>query len=76
MAAYCSIAGGTGFIENHLTHHLPATTHVVATACDNFTLGQIWHLEPLLGTARMKVVSGDFKYIEALKSAVSGCDHV
>jgi UDP-glucose 4-epimerase len=70
------IAGGAGFIGSHMAGHYLSTTDSTVTIYDNFTSGREWHLEPHLGSPRLKIVRGDLKDIDTLKQAIAGSDRV
>ena len=64
-----------GFIGGHFVGRLLADPDVErVTVFDNFTSGREWHLEPSLGDARLAVVRGDVKELEALVDAAAGHD--
>jgi UDP-glucose 4-epimerase len=69
------LVGGAGFIGSHLTDTLLADPEVPAvTIYDNFTSGREWHLEHNRSDARLTVVRGDVKDLEALEDAMQGHD--
>jgi UDP-glucose 4-epimerase len=71
------LVGGAGFIGGHFAGRLlsdPAVERV--TVYDNFSSGREQHLEPFAGDARVVVVRGDVKDLEALVAATAGHDAV
>jgi UDP-glucose 4-epimerase len=68
-----AVIGGAGFIGSHFVHRLladPSAEQVVVY--DNFTSGQMWHLEPFTNDPRLQVVEGDVKNVDDLTSAITG----
>jgi UDP-glucose 4-epimerase len=70
------IAGGAGFIGSHMAAHQIAHSDAEIVIYDNFLSGKMWHLEPHLDNARLKIVTGDLKDLAALTEALKGCDLV
>jgi len=71
------IAGGAGFIGSHFTDRLLADRAVGGvTIYDNFSSGREWHYEQHLDDARLRIVRGDVKDIEALTTAMGDHDTV
>jgi UDP-glucose 4-epimerase len=71
------IVGGAGFIGSHFTAHLLAQPTVQGvTVYDNFSSGRDWHVAPYDGDARFSVVRDDVRDLDALVSAMDGCDTV
>ncbi|MCI0473614.1 MAG: NAD-dependent epimerase/dehydratase family protein [Ignavibacteria bacterium] len=71
------IAGGAGFIGSHLVRKIlreEADSSVVIY--DNFSSGQMWHLEDVVKDNRLTVVKGDIKEFDFLVKSMSGCDCV
>jgi UDP-glucose 4-epimerase len=71
------VSGGAGFIGSHLVAALlqePATERVVVF--DNFSSGQLSFLEGGAGDPRLEIVRGDLKELDAVTSAMTGCDTV
>jgi UDP-glucose 4-epimerase len=67
------IVGGAGFIGSHFTDCLladPSTDGV--TLYDNFSSGRDWHYAPHTSDARLSVMRGDVKDIDALTAATRG----
>jgi UDP-glucose 4-epimerase len=67
------IVGGAGFIGSHFTDCLladPSVTRV--TLYDNFSSGREWHYASHQGDARLTVVRGDVKDLDALTIAMKG----
>jgi UDP-glucose 4-epimerase len=69
------LVGGAGFIGSHFCDRL-LDDGAAVTVFDNFTTGREWHLEPHSGDARLRVVHGDVKDLEALTEAMRGHDVV
>ena len=71
------VAGGAGFIGSAFVDRLlgPAGAAGV-TVYDNFTSGREWHLDPHRDDARLRVVRGDIKDLDALCAAMAGHDVV
>ncbi|MCE1166102.1 MAG: NAD-dependent epimerase/dehydratase family protein [Bacteroidetes bacterium] len=71
------IAGGAGFIGSHLSRKIlkeePGSNVVIY---DNFSSGQMWHLEEILDSDNLKIVEGDIKDIDKLTNAMKGCECV
>jgi len=72
------IVGGAGFIGSHFTDRLLTQEKSLerVTLFDNFSLGREWHYAHHAKDARLKVVRGDVKDLEALTKAMSGHDVV
>jgi UDP-glucose 4-epimerase len=67
------VVGGAGFIGSHFTDRLlgdPGVRQV--TLYDNFSSGREWHYAPHRADARLRVVRGDVKDVEALRRAMDG----
>jgi UDP-glucose 4-epimerase len=72
-----AVIGGAGFIGSHFVHRLlndPTTEQV--TVYDNFTSGQLWHLDPFTNDARLNIVEADVKNVDDLTRALSGSSTV
>lgn len=69
------ITGAAGFIGSNLADHLLALGKKVV-GWDNFSTGQSEFLEQAKGNAGFTLVKGDNLDLEALKSAIAGCDTV
>jgi len=71
------ISGGAGFIGSHLVHRLlqdgKATSVVVF---DNFTSGKRSYLDFAKGDTRLRIVEGDLKEIDAVRTAMADCDTI
>ena len=71
------IVGGVGFIGSHLVKTLiteePGARVVIY---DNFSSGQMWHLEGFEHHANLRIVKEDIKNKEALVQAMSGAEVV
>ena len=72
------IVGGAGFIGSHFTDRLLTQEKSLerVTLFDNFSSGREWHYAHHAKDARLKVVRGDVKDLEALTKAMSGHDVV
>lgn len=72
------IVGGAGFIGSHFTDRLLTQENGLerVTLFDNFSSGREWHYAHHAKDARLKVVRGDVKDLEALTRAMSGHDVV
>ncbi|MFA7360074.1 MAG: NAD-dependent epimerase/dehydratase family protein [Candidatus Kapaibacterium sp.] len=71
------IAGGAGFIGSHLVRRILAdekNSYVIVY--DNFSSGQMWHLDDLLNNSRMKILKGDIKDIDFLVNSMNKVDCV
>lgn len=71
------VSGGAGFIGGHLVSWLledAAIERVVVF--DNFTSGHRSHLKENLADARLKIIEGDVKELNAVVAAMEGCDTV
>jgi UDP-glucose 4-epimerase len=67
------VIGGAGFIGSHLVRRLLDGDHNAGvTVFDNFSSGQEWHLEPVAGDPRLRIVRGDVKDLDALTEAARG----
>ncbi|MCU0373647.1 MAG: NAD-dependent epimerase/dehydratase family protein [Ignavibacteria bacterium] len=71
------IAGGAGFIGSHLVRKIlreePGSSVVIF---DNFSSGQMWHIEDIVKDTRLTVVRGDIKEFDFLVKSMNGCDCV
>lgn len=71
------ISGGAGFIGSHLVRSLLRDTSVERVVIfDNFSSGQLSHIEEIANDSRLSVVKADLKDGGAVTSAMSGCDTV
>ena len=71
------IAGGAGFIGSHLVRKmLRDDTDVQVIIYDNFSSGQMWHLEEVLDDKRLNIIKGDIKDIELLVASMKSADCV
>jgi len=71
------IAGGAGFIGSHLTRKiLKEESDISVSIYDNFSSGQMWHLEDVINDDRLKIIKGDIKDIDFLKKSMSGVNCV
>lgn len=71
------IAGGAGFIGSHLVRKiLREESNSVVVVFDNFTSGQMWHLEEVLEDNRLQIIKGDIKDIDLLVDSMKSADCV
>ncbi len=71
------VSGGAGFIGSHLVARLVSVATVEqVTVYDNFSSGEKWHLENLIGCPGMTVVNADIKDLSKLTEAMAGSDLV
>jgi UDP-glucose 4-epimerase len=71
------IVGGAGFIGGHFSDYLldqPSVESV--TVYDNFSSGREWHIAAHNGDSRFEVIREDVRNIDALTSAMDGCNTV
>jgi UDP-glucose 4-epimerase len=71
------VSGGAGFIGSHLVRSLlqdTATQRVVIF--DNFSSGQLAHIEESSRDSRVEIVHADLKEQSAVTAAMTGCDTV
>jgi UDP-glucose 4-epimerase len=67
------IVGGAGFIGSHFTDHLLGVAETAGvTLFDNFSSGREWHYAHHLTDARLRVIRGDAKEVDALVEAMRG----
>jgi UDP-glucose 4-epimerase len=67
------VIGGAGFIGSHLVRRLlEGDDGAGVTVFDNFSSGHEWHLEPVAGDPRLRIVRGDVKDLDALTEAARG----
>jgi UDP-glucose 4-epimerase len=71
------ISGGAGFIGSHLLQWLLLDEKVTSVVIfDNFTSGKRSYLDFAAGDARLRIVEGDLKNVDAVTAAMTGCDTV
>jgi UDP-glucose 4-epimerase len=71
------ISGGAGFIGSHLLRRLLTDKGVEKVVIfDNFTSGQESYIAELINDRRLEVVRADLKDLNAVESAMAGCDTV
>ncbi len=71
------IAGGAGFIGSHLVKKiLKEESESFVMVFDNFTSGQMWHLEEVIDNNRLSIVKGDIKDIDLLIDSMKKADCV
>ncbi|MCX5908401.1 MAG: NAD-dependent epimerase/dehydratase family protein, partial [Deltaproteobacteria bacterium] len=70
------VAGGAGFIGNHLVRRLLSRPETHVRVYDNFSSGRIWHLQDCRSNAQLEIVRGDVKDLPDLRRAMEGCDTV
>ena len=71
------IAGGAGFIGSHLVRKIlfdEVDSKVIIY--DNFSSGQMWHLEDVLNDGRLEIIKGDIKDIDLLVNSMKSVDCV
>jgi len=68
------VIGGAGFIGSHLVRRLLAHGDAGVTVFDNFSSGREWHLAPVAGDPRLRLVRADVKDLDALVAAAGGSD--
>jgi len=69
------VTGAAGFIGSNLADRLLALGHDVV-AFDNFSTGQEQFVRTALASPRYRLIRGDLLDLDALASAVRGCDFV
>jgi UDP-glucose 4-epimerase len=71
------VSGGAGFIGSHLVRSLLETAGTERVVIfDNFTSGQRSHIEGPVNDPRVEVMMADLKELNAVTSAMAGCDTV
>ena len=71
------VVGGAGFIGSHVIDYLLSSDSVErATIFDNFSSGRDWHIKDHQSDPRLRVVKGDAKDREGIRSAMDGHDVV
>lgn len=71
------IAGGAGFIGSHLVRRLLREDDGCSVLIyDNFSSGKLWHLHDAVNDSRLRIVEGDIKDQDKLKSFMEGSDVV
>ena len=71
------IAGGAGFIGSHLVRKiLSEEVDSKVIIYDNFSSGQMWHLEDVLNDGRLEIIKGDIKDIDLLVNSMKSVDCV
>ena len=71
------IVGGAGFIGSHFADRLLGAAETTGvTLFDNFSSGREWHYSHHLGDARLRIIRGDAKDVDALVEAMPGHDVV
>lgn len=69
------VAGGAGFIGSHLVRTLIQEGGKVVVY-DNFSSGQLWHLEEIQDNENLQIIEADLKDLPALEQAMNGVDVV
>jgi UDP-glucose 4-epimerase len=71
------IAGGAGFIGSHLVRKLmKEELQSKIVVYDNFSSGQMWHLDEVIKNPNLKIIQGDIKDIDLLVESMKGCECV
>jgi UDP-glucose 4-epimerase len=71
------VSGGAGFIGSHLVASLLKEDEIERVVIfDNFTSGQLSHIEESANDPRVEVENADLKDLGAVASAMAGCDTV
>lgn len=71
------VSGGAGFIGSHLVRSLLQDEGVERIVIfDNFSSGLLSHIQEVSNDPRLEIVKGDLKELEAVTSAMAGCDTV
>ena len=72
-----TVVGGAGFIGSHLVRTLLERAGVEGVVVyDNFTSGRLWHLDLLMGDARLDVIEGEVHDRERLMASMTGATTV
>jgi UDP-glucose 4-epimerase len=64
------IVGGAGFIGSCCARQLIQDPGHMVSVFDNFSSGRRWHLEPLISTKRLRIITGDAQDLVALELAM------
>lgn len=71
------VAGGAGFIGSHLVRKiLSEESESKVIIYDNFSSGQMWHIEDVADNNRLKIIKGDIKDIDLLVNSMKDVDCV
>jgi UDP-glucose 4-epimerase len=71
------VSGGAGFIGSHLARWLLKDERVQRVVIfDNFSSGQLSHLQEISSDPRLEIAKADLKELGAVSSAMAGCDTV
>ncbi len=66
------VAGGAGFIGSHAVKRLLKMPEVMSIVVyDNFSSGTRFHLDEVGSNSRLKIIEGDIKNLDLLKSSMS-----
>jgi UDP-glucose 4-epimerase len=71
------IVGGAGFIGSHLARKVfKDNPNALITIYDNFSSGQMWHLEEIIDKKNLEIIKDDIKNLDVLKESMKGHDVV
>jgi UDP-glucose 4-epimerase len=71
------VSGGAGFIGSHLVRWLLEDQRVQRVVIfDNFSSGQLSHIQEISNDSRLEIAKADLKEVSAVTSAMAGCDTV
>jgi UDP-glucose 4-epimerase len=71
------VSGGAGFIGSHLVRWLLKDQRIQRVVIfDNFSSGQLSHIQEMSHDPRLEIAKADLKELSAVSSAMAGCDTV
>ena len=71
------IAGGAGFIGSHIVKKLITNIDILnIIVFDNFSSGTLSHLNDVISDPKLKIIEGDIKDLDFLKTSMSSIDLV